>query len=79
MLERPLPESKAISQPNHINTPHRLALVFPPTMLPTGPPLGLAVLAAHLRVLRPKVEVRLFDLNLNYHTSRPRADWPSRT
>lgn len=36
-------------------------------MPPTGPPLGLAALAAHLRAARPQVEVRLFDLNLAYH------------
>jgi hypothetical protein len=37
-------------------------------MPPTGPPLGLAVLAAHLRASRPEVEVRCFDLNLAYHS-----------
>jgi hypothetical protein len=37
-------------------------------MPPSGPPLGLAVLAAHLRASRPEVEVRCFDLNLAYYS-----------
>jgi hypothetical protein len=42
----------------------RIALVFPPSVLPLNPPLGLAQLLAHLR--ERGVEVRGFDLNLRY-------------
>ncbi len=36
-------------------------------MPPTGPPLGLAALAARVRATQPHVEVRCFDLNLAYY------------
>jgi hypothetical protein len=47
--------------------PFRLALVFPPALHPTGPPLGLACLAAWVRERLPEIDLRLFDLNLAYH------------
>jgi radical SAM superfamily enzyme YgiQ (UPF0313 family) len=48
--------------------PLRIALLFPPAVLPTSPPLGIACLKAWLeRVgLGRQVEVRNFDLNLAY-------------
>lgn len=42
----------------------KIALVFPPSVSPTNPPLGLAQLLAHLR--EKGAEVRGFDLNLRY-------------
>jgi radical SAM superfamily enzyme YgiQ (UPF0313 family) len=41
----------------------RVALVFPPVMPPTSPPLGIAVLKSYLQSAA-NVEVRNFDLNL---------------
>lgn len=48
--------------------PLRIALVFPPAVLPTSPPLGIASLKAWLQSvgLDASVEVRNFDLNLAY-------------
>ncbi len=43
----------------------RIALVFPPAMPPTSPPLGIADLKAYLESAAA-VEVRNFDLNLAY-------------
>ncbi|GEM_PF-395895 len=43
----------------------RIALIFPPAMPPTSPPLGIAVLKAYLET-SATVEVRNFDLNLAY-------------
>ncbi len=43
----------------------RIALVFPPAMPPTSPPLGIADLKAYLET-SATVEVRNFDLNLAY-------------
>ena len=43
----------------------RMALVFPPAMPPTSPPLGIACLKAYLET-SPTVDVRNFDLNLAY-------------
>ncbi len=43
----------------------RIALVFPPAMPPTSPPLGIADLKAYLQT-SATVEVRNFDLNLAY-------------
>ncbi len=55
----------------------RLALIFPPAMHPTSPPLGVASIAAYLRrgesgrrgefASANSPEVRVFDLNLAYH------------
>ena len=46
--------------------PLRIALIFPPGVLPTSPPLGIASLKAFLESVGGKasVEVRNFDLNL---------------
>ncbi len=44
----------------------KLALVFPPALHPTSPPLGLACLAAWLGREVPGLQLRLFDLNLAY-------------
>ncbi|MFZ0942662.1 MAG: hypothetical protein WB930_15285 [Syntrophobacteraceae bacterium] len=43
----------------------RIALIFPPAMPPTSPPLGIADLKAYLET-SANVEVRNFDLNLAY-------------
>ena len=43
----------------------RMALIFPPAMPPTSPPLGIADLKAYLET-SATVEVRNFDLNLAY-------------
>ena len=43
----------------------RIALVFPPAMPPTSPPLGIAGLKSYLESAA-NVEVRNFDLNLAY-------------
>ncbi len=45
----------------------RLALIFPPAMHPTSPPLGLACLQAYLRKQALDWQVRVFDLNLAYY------------
>jgi anaerobic magnesium-protoporphyrin IX monomethyl ester cyclase len=44
----------------------RIALVFPPAMHPTGPPLGIASLKACIAP-ESSVSVRNFDLNLAYY------------
>lgn len=46
--------------------PQRLALIFPPAMHPTSPPLGISALAPYLAAEQPKVTVRTFDLNLAF-------------
>ena len=48
--------------------PLRIALLFPPAVLPTSPPLGIASLKAWLQSVGfgERVEVRNFDLNLAY-------------
>ncbi|MDR3553388.1 MAG: radical SAM protein [Syntrophobacteraceae bacterium] len=48
--------------------PLRIALLFPPAVLPTSPPLGIASLKAWLERAGSgrQVEVRNFDLNLAY-------------
>ncbi|MGO9021129.1 MAG: B12-binding domain-containing radical SAM protein [Syntrophobacteraceae bacterium] len=43
----------------------RIALIFPPAMPPTSPPLGIAALKPYLET-SATVEVRNFDLNLAY-------------
>jgi radical SAM superfamily enzyme YgiQ (UPF0313 family) len=43
----------------------RIALVFPPAMAPTCPPLGISILKPYLESA-VEVEVRNFDLNLAY-------------
>jgi anaerobic magnesium-protoporphyrin IX monomethyl ester cyclase len=43
----------------------RIALIFPPAMPPTSPPLGIAELKPYLQT-SATVEVRNFDLNLAY-------------
>lgn len=50
----------------HAGRPLRIALLFPPAVLPTGPPLGIASLKGWLESggLGVRVEVRNFDLNL---------------
>lgn len=53
------PETKA-------QNPARAALIFPPAMQPTGPPLGVASLAAYLRREAPGCQVEVFDLNLAF-------------
>ncbi len=45
--------------------PLRIALVFPPAMVPTSPPLGIAALKSYLET-GAAVKVRNFDLNLAY-------------
>ena len=45
----------------------RLALIFPPAMHPTSPPLGLACLQAYAKEQAPGWQVRVFDLNLAYY------------
>jgi len=45
----------------------KLALVSPPCIRPTSPPLGPAVLASYLRKHLPSIQVRTFDLNLLCH------------
>ncbi len=45
----------------------KLALVSPPCIRPTSPPLGPAVLASYLGKHLPSVQVRTFDLNLLCH------------
>ncbi len=52
--------------------PLRVALVFPPAMAPTSPPLGIAALKAYLSENSSAV-VRNFDLNLDYHEKA--LDW----
>jgi radical SAM superfamily enzyme YgiQ (UPF0313 family) len=44
----------------------RIALVFPPAMHPTGPPLGIASLKAYLAP-DASISTRAFDLNLGYY------------
>jgi anaerobic magnesium-protoporphyrin IX monomethyl ester cyclase len=57
----------ADSLDNKRHTPQRVALIMPPAMHPTSPPLGLACLGAYMKEQGAPVEVRLFDLNLSYH------------
>jgi len=45
----------------------RLALIFPPAMHPTSPPLGLASLKAFAAASGAPGSVRLFDLNLAHY------------
>ncbi|MEN8198463.1 MAG: B12-binding domain-containing radical SAM protein [Thermodesulfobacteriota bacterium] len=45
----------------------RIALVSPPPMHPTSPPLGPAALSAFLMSRDPELEVRCFDLNLHFY------------
>ncbi|ABK17892.1 B12-binding domain-containing radical SAM protein [Syntrophobacter fumaroxidans] len=45
----------------------RIALVFPPAIHPTGPPLGAAALKAFLLSRDPSRSVRVFDLNLAHY------------
>ncbi len=50
------------------SSPLRIALIFPPAVLPTSPPLGIASLKAWLGAAccGQGLEVRAFDLNLSY-------------
>ncbi len=57
---------------NDSKNPLRVALVFPPAMHPTGPPLGIASLKAYL-VSQTPATVRNFDLNLAYYEQA--MDW----
>jgi len=52
-------------RPDQPRKPLRIALVFPPAMAPTSPPLGIASLKSYLESAAT-VEVRNFDLNLAY-------------
>lgn len=45
----------------------RLALIFPPALRPTSPPLGLASLQAYAKQVHPDWEVKVFDLNLAHY------------
>lgn len=45
----------------------KLALVFPPGIQPSSPPLGIAQLKAYLHHRVDKLDVRLFDLNLSFY------------
>ena len=45
----------------------KVALIFPPAMHPTGPPLGVANLAAYLRRNGVAGDVKALDLNLAYY------------
>lgn len=54
-----------MSQPSP-RRPLRLALVFPPALHPTSPPLGVSVLRAWLRRELPGAEPAVFDLNLAF-------------
>lgn len=47
--------------------PSRLALVFPPGLQPSSPPLGLAQLKSYLIGTGCSNEMRLFDLNLAHY------------
>ncbi|MBP8646731.1 MAG: radical SAM protein [Syntrophobacteraceae bacterium] len=42
----------------------KVALIFPPAMHPTSPPLGISTLKAFLKEKNPGCSVRLWDLNL---------------
>ncbi len=48
-------------------TASRLALIAPPGMHCTSPPLALAVLQAYAAQTAPQCRVRLFDLNLAHY------------
>ena len=48
-------------------SPPRLALVFPPGIQPSSPPLGLAQLKSYLISAGCSEEIRLFDLNLAHY------------
>jgi len=41
----------------------KVALIFPPAMHPTSPPLGISTLKAFLKEKNPGCSVRLWDLN----------------
>ena len=45
----------------------RVALISPPCIRPTAPPLGPPVLSAFLKKHLPDIQVRCFDLNLDYY------------
>ena len=45
----------------------RVALVIPPYIRPTSPPLGPAVLSAFLTAKDPDIHVHCFDLNLSFY------------
>lgn len=45
----------------------RVAIVFPPPIHPTGPPLGPACLKAFLGRNNPTADVKVFDLNLAHY------------
>jgi len=45
----------------------KVALIFPPAMHPTGPPLGISLLKSFLGERNPHCSVRLWDLNLAYY------------
>ncbi len=53
--------------------PPRLALVFPPALHPTSPPLGVSLLYAWLRRELPGLELAVFDLNLAFF--RQALEW----
>ena len=51
----------------------KCAIITPPYIRPTGPPLGPAVLASYLKKKNPLIRVRNFDLNLAYYSTALKA------
>ena len=51
----------------------KCAIITPPYIRPTSPPLGPAVLAAYLKKKNPLIRVRNFDLNLAYYSTALKA------
>ena len=51
----------------------KCAIITPPYIRPTSPPLGPAVLASYLKKNNPFIQVRNFDLNLAYYSTALKA------
>ncbi|MBW2740561.1 MAG: hypothetical protein JRE64_17345, partial [Deltaproteobacteria bacterium] len=51
----------------------KCAIITPPYIRPTGPPLGPAVLASYLKKKNPLIRVRNFDLNFVYYSTALKA------
>ncbi|MBF0460969.1 MAG: radical SAM protein [Magnetococcales bacterium] len=51
-------------RPHQRTPPKKLVLVFPPMVMPTSPPLGIALLKGYLTHALPDWEITLLDLNL---------------
>ncbi len=45
----------------------RIAIIIPPWLHPTSPPLGAASISSFLKRENPKAQIQLFDLNLKYY------------